>query len=196
VTSRRGGVSVAWLAILGACRSGTSLSDHDASDTQTCDPSGASMAPSDPCAVDSDCHNPYLECAPTTVYGCREPASQESDAGCSPASLATAPICPATAMLTIGLCTERFQEPCVVDADCGPDGFTCTSGHCDGPLEAAICSTDGDCPKGWSCYVPCACASRPDDPKRCYPPFSRFNCPACGVATPADTASEDGGPGD
>jgi hypothetical protein len=49
-----------------------------------------------------------------------------------------------------------------------------------------LCSSDSDCPTGWSCYSPAGGPALPPDagaqaaPKACYPPFAMFNGPAGG----------------
>jgi hypothetical protein len=111
------------------------------------------------CSVDSDCGNPYLACAPA-------PVSQ---------------------------CVPSYQLPCKTSSDCGPAGFTCnpnagTNCSAAGCMPVArcesqytLCSSDSECPAGWSCYAPPGGVAPPpggprtSDPMACYPPFASFN---------------------
>lgn len=142
--------------------------------------------PQDPCAVDSDCGNAFLTCVPQMVSACRDPDASVAGAGCSapwnqPVDL---PLCPAQEQLILNLCAVRYQRLCQVDTDCGPDGFTCDQGNCTEVAEDT-CSTDAECPGGWSCYAPCPCGDTVGT-KRCYPPFAEFGCPICIIGTGAD----------
>jgi hypothetical protein len=135
-----------------------------------------SRAPSDLCAVDSDCHNAFLACAAQSVSLCRDPNMEPMDAGCPSPFPADTPICPTTAQVSLRMCVVRYQQPCNAATDCGP-GFTCVAKMCQGP-EASLCETVADCPQQWECYEPCPCGDAAG-PKRCYAPFARFGCPAC-----------------
>lgn len=150
--------------------------------------------PMSPCSVDSDCGNAYLTCVPQTVYACRDPGA---DAGSGPSK--DLPICPTTAQVTENQCTVRYQLPCQVDSDCGPAGFTCDHSCSNSGTSCGICSEDGpgpcssddQCPQGWSCYTPCPCGSTPFTGGSCNPPFAIFNCPAC-ITTSVDGGSPSG----
>ncbi len=153
---------------------------------QTC--FAESNAPDTPCLTDSDCHNAFLVCVRSTVSACRDVDSPTPDAGCLPPAFADAPICPTMAEVAIGLCSVRYQLSCVSNEDCGP-GFVCTNGMCDGSGREVVCTAETDCPAGWDCYEACACPGASPAPKRCYPPFSRFGCPACRpIMDPTDAA--------
>jgi hypothetical protein len=152
------------------------------------DPYAQSSQPDDPCAVDSDCQSNFLACRPTTVDVCRDANDGALPAACVPPALANVPVCPTTAPVTLGLCAVRYQLPCTVDSDCGPAGFSCSSGSCQQD-SGGPCETDTDCLIGWSCYVPCPCPSppsteppqppQPPQQASCEPPFATFACPAC-----------------
>jgi len=141
------------------------------------------------CSSDSDCGNPYLACAPTRLNVCRDP---DASPGTEPAALADASVCPSRSWEVLDVCFVRYQLDCDSSASCGPAGFTCgTQGAaCSGgacvPLtrcqhQYTLCSSDSDCPAGWSCYSPPeeppappgAAVQRP--PMACYPPFAEFN---------------------
>jgi hypothetical protein len=167
-------------AFVAGCHSATTPARDGAADRaevacRSGDEFSASRAPNDPCAMDSDCHNPYLVCRPNTVDFCQnEPAT---DTGCPSPFPRDAPICPVTAMVTINLCAASYQQPCQLDTDCGPAHFTCMNGQC---RENApdFCGKASDCPQGWDCYVACACPERADT-KQCHPPFAVYRCPEC-----------------
>ena len=148
------------------------------------------------CSADSDCGNPYLACAPAQVFVCRD-----ADAASVEPGTADAAICPATSQETVNWCEPTYQLPCKTSADCGPAGFTCnpnaatecSSAGCM-PIarcesQYTLCSSDSDCPVGWSCYAPAGGLPPPPDgdssmsgsPMACYPPFAMFN----GSAGPA-----------
>jgi hypothetical protein len=159
-------------------------------------PYAMSNQPYAPCAVDSDCHDPFLACKPVSADACRDPDAGTDDAGCPPPpALDDLPICPTTAHVTLNACSVTYQQGCNVDSDCGPDGFTCRMnavfpcptdapcGQCDEAAAAAVCTTAADCPAGWDCYTPCPCGAATPS-KSCEPPFARFNCPACGPPLP------------
>jgi hypothetical protein len=142
------------------------------------------------CRTDSDCRSAYLVCVPpgyVTIQVCRDP-----DAGVDPGPACpfypeydTAPICPRVVNVRSTVCELRYQHPCTVDADCGPEGFTCARGHCqEKPIMG--CSTAADCPAEWDCYAPCAC-SGVRAVKSCEPPFVEFHCPVCVVAADGGT---------
>jgi hypothetical protein len=131
-----------------------------------------------PCSVDSDCGNPFLTCVAQQATMCRDPNSQDPSAGMPrlgnvPVAL---PTCPTTAEVTANLCSVRYQLPCRVDSDCGPDGFTCPDGRCSSQPPAQ-CTDDRECPQGWSCSDPC-CGGRMT---KCYPPYSVTSCGLCGA---------------
>ncbi len=141
------------------------------------------------CTSDSDCGNPYLACAPTALYVCRDP---DASADANPA-LADAAICPVTSPQTLDVCVVRYQLPCDASASCGPAGFTCSvngtlcnSTGCSPQMRCqsqyTLCSSDTDCPAGWSCYSPAGGPHLQDAavPKACYPPFATFNGPGGG----------------
>jgi len=65
-----------------------------------------------------------------TVEACRGADAAVDD--CVAPAFADLPICPATKKITANLCGIRYQRPCNLDSDCGPD-FTC------GPSDASIC---------------------------------------------------------
>jgi hypothetical protein len=149
------------------------------------------------CTSASDCGNPYLACAPTPLDVCRD-ADASSNATSNPA-LADAAVCPATSREVLNLCVVRYQLTCDASASCGPAGFTCAASgtSCDSagcvPLmrcqyQYTLCSSDSDCPAGWSCYSPSGGLAAPPGsdaqgpPKACYPPFAMFNGPAGGLA--------------
>jgi hypothetical protein len=137
-----------------------------------------------PCRADSDCRSAYLMCVTpdyVTITVCRDP--EQTDAGVfDPAcpsfpELASAPTCPGTVDVTSTVCEARYKRPCTVDADCGPTGFTCTSGRCETKQPSITCSTEADCPAEWGCYAPCSCTAT--GPKVCEPPFIELHCPGC-----------------
>jgi hypothetical protein len=145
--------------------------DAGNADGATClDPYAGSSRPNDPCAFDTDCHSPFLACTAQMIEGCRD-----VDAGCPRPGFAAHPLCPKTGTLTTSLCSVRYQLPCMVDADCGPDGFTCQGGRCQ---QQAVdsCDTAATCPAGWDCYTLCPCYG---PAKHCYPPFAISSCSAC-----------------
>jgi hypothetical protein len=174
---------MAAVLISGGC--GSSRSSDDASlgverDSGASEASGSAnnAQPEMPCSLDSDCGNPFLACVSQTVSMCRDQNSASTDAGSGtmpgdiPSNL---PLCPTVAQVTVKLCSVRYQLPCQVDSDCGPDGFTCIGGQCSqSPL--VTCASDGVCPQGWSCYAPCSGCGYS---KYCYPPFAAFSCPMC-----------------
>jgi hypothetical protein len=111
------------------------------------------------CSVNSDCGNPYLACAPT-----------------------------------LNSCVPSYQLPCKMNSDCGPAGFICNpNAHtsctpagcmpiagCESQYTGMLCSSDSDCPAGWSCYAPPPPqggppGGGPPEAMRCYPPFASFN---------------------
>jgi hypothetical protein len=150
-------------------------SDSGASETSaTTDNSQPGM----PCSGDSDCGNPFLACVSQMATLCRDPNSASADAGSEtlPGNIPNnLPLCPTVAQVTVNLCSVRYQLPCRVDSDCGPDEFTCNGGQCSQP-PLTTCSGDAVCPQGWSCYAPCGGCGYS---KYCYPPFSMFSCPIC-----------------
>jgi len=146
--------------------------------------SGQGEQPGAPCSVDSDCGNSFLACSPKVVSMCRDPNSMSVDAGDEtslgniPANL---PACPTQTQVNVNLCSVRYQLPCQVDSDCGPDGFTCNTynpGQCSSTQDGVACTGDAECPQGWSCYVACQCADAVGV-KRCYPPFAVVGCDVC-----------------
>jgi hypothetical protein len=137
------------------------------------------------CTSDADCGNPYLTCAlpPGTVCGpVSDPPVNDAGYTCGPG--------------TFRVCTARYNLPCQVDTDCGPAGFACINSgcgwvngvpvtdcpHCE-PTGSGPCSSDGDCPQGWSCFSPCPCPTGTPLPKSCNPPFETWACPVCIVAS-------------
>ncbi len=151
------------------------------------------------CAVDSDCGNPYLACVPTTFSLCRDAHADASIYAPYPV-FADAAICPAESQDVLDVCVPRYQLPCHADSDCGPAGFTCDldagsqcpSASCSAFLQCqpqnTPCTTDGDCPNGWSCE-PAAGGGLPvgvDTPQVCYPPFGMFEGSAVGSLPPGD----------
>jgi hypothetical protein len=140
-----------------------------------------------PCSVDADCGNPYLACVDQAVEICSEVDAATALKDSPPGCLATKPV-------TMKLCSPTYQQPCHVDSDCGPAGFTCNpnggrlcspSGcesvsRCD--AKYTLCASAADCPAGWSCSLPseegpgCPTLSCPDAaplfPPACYPPFA------------------------
>ena len=146
------------------------------------------------CSADGGCGNQFLICMPASGVACRDPDASVTDAETLQLSVPTSdlPICPMTAPVMLDVCMVRYNMLCRVDSDCGPAGFTCNRqtlntcqdagadaacGYCNG--KGGPCSSDGDCPQGWSCYSPCPCATNSAEPKGCYPPFAMFGCPAC-----------------
>ena len=133
---------------------------------------GAMSGLNQPCSVDSDCGSPFLACVPKTG------------------------VMSGSVIVTLRFCTPRYQLPCNVDTDCGPDGFTCNHnpsgatpcpgadsgttacGTCDD--QGGLCSSEAECPAGWSCYSACWCNGQPASAMGCYPPFVPwFSCPLC-----------------
>jgi len=180
--------SLAVVLIAGGC--GTSQKADDASGADEARPpassdSGASETsapanaqPGMPCSVDSDCGNPFLDCVSQLATLCRDPNSPSADAGSEtlPGNIPdNLPLCPTVAQVTVNLCSVRYQLPCRVDSDCGPDGFTCNGGQCSQP-PLTTCDGDAVCPQGWSCYAPCGGCGYSN---YCYPPFAIFSCPLC-----------------
>jgi hypothetical protein len=127
--------------------------------------------------ADADCGDPYLACVATQGWRCAD-----SDAGSG---------CPQDVSVTLHLCSPTYQQPCRKDSDCGPDGFTCnldagkvcspdgceTISRCESG-DYTLCSSDAECPDGWSCYAPPDSCLDCDDagfPQVCYPPFTVFH---------------------
>jgi hypothetical protein len=110
------------------------------------------------CSSDSDCPNPYLTCAPTTLSVCRD---ADASAASLPPALLDAAVCPDQSPETLDLCVVRYELPCDSSASCGPAGFTCgvqgtscSGGTCT-PLvrcqsQYTLCASDSDCPSGAS----------------------------------------------
>ena len=185
-------VGVAVLLIAGCSGAAPAVRDAGASPdgADGCDPYAQSNAPYAPCATDSDCHNGFLACVRSTVSVCRDANPATTDAGCLPPSSVDVPVCPATAEVAVTLCSVRYQISCGSDQDCGPAGFVCANGTCDGSGHETVCAATTDCPAGWDCYEACACPGAAPGQKRCYPPFSQFSCPACGpIMDPTDGAA-------
>jgi hypothetical protein len=128
--------------VVASCESPPALGDADGSAART-GPDGAPDAevggcpaptPTSPCRVDSDCQNPYLVCERPSggVFICRDPQAIV-DPACPPLVDATnVPACPTTEPVPYPVCTISYQRPCAVDMDCGPVGFICTNGRCQG----------------------------------------------------------------
>jgi hypothetical protein len=137
-----------------------------------------------PCRVNSDCRNPYLVCEHPSagVFVCRDPKAVDSTCP-SPVAVdpATVPLCPATVPTPYAVCMVSYQSPCSADKDCGPAGFVCQSGRCQGSQASTSCTSASECPTGWDCYTPCPCSTRDAGTvtKVCEPPFATFNCPEC-----------------
>jgi hypothetical protein len=154
-----------------------------------------------PCDTSTDCGNDFLVCVPTHVEVCAYP-------------------CDASTPTVLNLCQVRYQLPCQIDSDCGA-GFTCAedaeavcslvTGSCMHysrcRSQYTLCTSDGNCPKGWSCYSPgpayCGpngCDPDAGPPKACYPPFAEFaggagssppeTVPTDAGATPVDAVAE------
>jgi hypothetical protein len=140
------------------------------------------------CKVDADCGDPYLVCNATLVF---IDECFRIDAGLDAPSDAGA--CRTSVEAMRNLCAPSYQVPCRVDSDCGPDGFTCnldggricsadagceTYGRCES--DETLCSSDAECPEGWSCYAPTShcfggdCDVDAGIRKACYPPFTVF----------------------
>jgi hypothetical protein len=139
---------------------------------RSADQFSGSRKPNDPCAVDSDCHDPYLSCTTQKGSMCRDGNAVPEQTGC-PSSIPTdIPICPTSTYVALRLCDVRFGQACFVDADCGPAGFLCRDGGCQ-PQSHGPCTTNTDCPSGWTCADSCPGTS-PDAgaPRSCLPPFS------------------------
>ena len=143
-----------------------------------CDPYAGSNQPMQPCAVDSDCHDPYLVCLRSTVDTCRDATATAEELACTAPWTANAPACPETGRVAAGLCEARYQLGCRKDGDCGPAGFACANGQCQQQAPQP-CATTADCPVEWECSAPCACPGSAR-PRVCVQPFARFSCPACG----------------
>jgi hypothetical protein len=155
--------------------------DGDAGGPSTCgSPDGfaSSNMPNDPCAVDSDCHDPYLRCATATVFTCRGPDGGASNGACLVSSEENVPICPATGPVAVKLCAVSYRLPCDGDTDCGPSGFGCVAGQCQ-TMGTKLCGSTADCPQFWQCVAPCPCDGVQTQDSACYPPFAVFSCPAC-----------------
>jgi hypothetical protein len=172
------------LVSLVGCGSNQSNDVAEDSGPQTSAPDAASTAnnaqPGIPCSVDSDCGNPFLACASQMVSMCRDP-SIDAGSGTLPGDIpSNLPLCPTVAQVTVKLCSVRYQLPCQIDSDCGPDGFTCNTGQCSQEGLVA-CNGDGECQQGWSCYSACQCDNAVVV-KSCYPPFAEFSCPMCLVS--------------
>jgi hypothetical protein len=153
-----------------------------------------------PCVDDSDCGNAYLTCVPQVVMGCHD-----ADAGVDAGSVfANLPVCPTIGQVTRNQCAARYEQPCQLDKDCGPAGFTCTPACTDGGAGASCglcpdgtscnlcaeetpspCTADAQCPQGWSCSDLCPCGDADDAlRKTCNPPqFLPVECPAVVCAT-------------
>jgi hypothetical protein len=199
----KGGLFAASLAIITSCGSsgqtatdGSADSRTDAAETvipcRSGDEFAQSHQPFDPCATDSDCHHPFLECAQQTVESCNG-IPRPQDTGCPSPFPADLPICPETARISVRLCAVRYQEPCVIDSDCGPGGFVCTRGACQ-EQGGGLCETESDCPQGWDCFAPCPCASRDAAEHRgCYAPFTMLHCPLCVIGTIVEEPPLDAG---
>jgi hypothetical protein len=181
------------MLLLAAGCSGTAPAARDGapdSGAGVCDPYAQSNAPNAPCAKDEDCHDPFLVCVRSMVSICRTGGTPAPvDTGCPPPYLADVPVCPAIAEVALSTCNVRYQLGCASDHDCGPVGFVCRNGMCDGSGHEVVCAAKVDCPTGWDCYDPCPCTGAPSTAKRCYPPFAAFGCPACApVSDPSDAA--------
>lgn len=183
------GLAILCLTALASCESPPALGRVDGSATLTGPADGAPGAdvgecpapiPSSPCRVDSDCQNPYLVCERPNggVFVCRDPQAVVDLACPSLVDATNVPTCPTTEPVPYSVCTVRYQRPCTVDMDCGPAGFMCTGGRCEGAGSLTTCSTAADCPAAWDCYAPCACPGI-EGTKVCEPPFAEFGCPAC-----------------
>jgi hypothetical protein len=139
--------------------------------------------PLTPCRIDSDCRNPFLACERPSggVFSCRDPEATADLACPSLVDLSNIPICPTTAPVTYAVCTISYQRPCSVESDCGPAGFVCEGGRCQGSQSVMACTSATECPTGWDCYAPCPCptADAGTPTKVCEPPFAAFGCPAC-----------------
>jgi hypothetical protein len=180
------GLAVLWLTALASCESapaidgvGTSAPRTGAADGAVGAEVGACPAPipASPCRVDSDCQNPYLACERPSggVFVCRDPQAVVDPACPSLVDATNVPTCPTTEPVPYSVCTVRYQRPCAVDTDCGPAGFTCTGGRCQGTGTLTTCSKAADCPTAWDCYAPCACPGT-EATKVCEPPFAQFGC--------------------
>jgi len=184
-------VVILCLATLASCGSASAIDHADgaASPSGSADGAGGCPAPipTSPCRVDSDCQNPYLVCKPTDgVTVCRDPDAVVDPACPSPVHPTNLPICPTTEPAPYDVCLVRYQLPCIVDKDCGPAGFACVGGRCQGTAASNSCSTKSDCSSGWDCVTFCPCPPR-DAGKQCEPPFAVVNCPACIVASDGGT---------
>jgi len=186
-------LALAWAATAPGCNSAPALDSADGSSLLNGhgdDAAGADVGacpppiPTSPCRVDSDCKNRFLVCESPTggVFVCRDPEAVV-DLSCPSPQVDTSkvPSCPATVPVPYSVCQVRYQLPCAVDKDCGPAGFTCVGGRCQGSAPTNVCATAADCPTGWECYAPCACPGV-DAGTVCEPPFAVFGCPACGPA--------------
>jgi hypothetical protein len=188
------GLAILCLTALTGCESHPALDHGDGAVTGTGPADGAPSVevgacpapiPTSPCRVDSDCQNPYLVCERPNggVFVCRD-AQAAVDPTCPSLVDATdVPTCPMTVPVPYSVCIVRYQRPCTVETDCGPAGFTCAGGRCQGSGTLTTCSTAADCPRAWDCYAPCACPGT-EGAKVCEPPFAEFGCPACAATRP------------
>jgi hypothetical protein len=162
----------------------------DSADDGACDSAdafAASHAPNDPCAVDSDCHDPLLVCMETTKAVCRGDG-EVLELGCPATFVRGVPVCPETVNVTIHVCRPTNVQPCNVDTDCGPNGLLCVGGRC----AQKLCATVADCPQGWGCYAPCPACPGTIAQKRCEPPGAVFRCPQCIPVPDVQDAGVDG----
>jgi hypothetical protein len=184
-----GGLVVLCLTALASCDSASAVDRADGAGLPSRLAGGGGDAgggacpapiPTSPCRADSDCQNPYLVCEHPTggVFVCRDPEAVVDPACASPVPLTNLPICPTTEPVPYDVCLVRYQRPCAVAADCGPAGFACTRGTCEGTPASSSCTTAAECPTGWDCVTPCPCPSR-EAGRTCEPPFAVVNCPAC-----------------
>jgi hypothetical protein len=139
------------------------------------------------CAQDADCPRGFL-C--TGGFCGNELADCHCDADCAPGLVClarTKTVCPSYldgGCYQAGSCVAPWQAPCAVDADCGDASFECVTlaggtqdsmgFHKDQACELRsdacgdaaacppeTCTTDQDCPQGWTCW---------DDSAECFPP--------------------------
>jgi hypothetical protein len=182
-------VATALLASLAACGGrpvvGTPSAHHTGA--PVCDT--LASCPGTRCASDQQCPDDwrcFVPCAlgdagvagcyaPGTSFRCPDPAPSpdqpcSSDRSCGSRYLACVD----------GRCVRRYQQPCEVASDCGPEGFSCERSSCSKlPLpNDGRCAAAADCFPDWDCGFSCNCGDT-SAPKFCLPPFTIFRCPEC-----------------
>jgi hypothetical protein len=154
------------------------------------------------CSVDAGCGNPYLACV--NICGGAD-AAFTSLPGAADAN------CPAGS--PVDLCVPTYELPCKTNSDCGPAGFICEDAGAICPAggglacvplpgcraQSTLCSSDNDCPTGWSCYSPTGGQGEVSGREgggaemACYPPFAMFNGGQSGQGPAPDLDAGTGG---